>query len=587
MQTASNQTPNVDQSNESLWYLLGLRSSLSFRLTLLFLFPGSLSPIFIDHAEFGGTYLLWAGLILLAHSGFSITILIAGRLVHGNRKNESHPIATLVAFVLAQSVRGSILGFSTVFLGFTDDPKLAFRIISGGVFISTVLSVIAISIAVFDQHSNLVRNLENKTNELSQLRISMDTRLQVATQNLRQYAQQVVTPRIDQIDQLLVALKSGGNKDIAVHEMQEYVETELRPFSHQIAHDKSLQAIDLQVDTSKKIFELPKTINLSQSMRPYVTTLLFFITYAAAAQRTMTFVEALPFNLITTALLIFYFVVFKKLFGNREVPLALGLVVGASVFATVGPLILFMESYLPIELPQNISGATVFVGLIYGFANLGYTILTSQRTQLVSDLTTTIENLESTISLLSQKEWLSRRQVGYVMHGSLQSALNAAVLQLGSASNPTPELIESVRGDIAQALARVGFESGQSYSFEQAQQEISKIWAGTVETKWQVAPNALDALRKNPATSECVAEVLREAVSNASKHGKATSVEIALNVEDSDLKLEVKDNGSPFNTGKTQGLGTELLDDVCRSWSLESIPNSGMILGAEFALERT
>jgi hypothetical protein len=585
MHSAAMENTKVDSGNNSLWYLLGLRSSLSFRLTLLFLFPGFLSPIFIDRADYGGSYLLWTGLILLAHSGFSITILIAARMIHGNRKNESHPIATLIAFVCAQSVRGSILGFSTVFLGFTDDPKLAFRIISGGVFISTVLSVIAISIAIFDQHSNLVRNLENKTSELSQLRISMDTRLQEAAKNLREYAQQVVTPRIDQIDQLLVALKSGGNKDVAVHEMQEYVETELRPFSHQIAHDKSLQAIDLHVETSKKKFELPRTINLSQSMRPYITTVLFFITYAAAAQRTMTFVEALPFNVITTALLITYFVTFKKLFGDKEIPLAIGFVLGASIFATIGPLILFVESYLPIEIPQHISGATVFVGLIYGFANLGYTILTSQRAKLISDLTVTIESLESTISLLSQKEWISRRQVGYVMHGSLQSALNAAVLQLGSASNPTPELIESVRGDIARALARVGFESGQNYSFEQAQQEISKIWAGTVETKWQVSLDALEVLRKNPATSECLAEVLREAVSNASKHGKATNVEIAVNIEDSVLVLQVQDNGSSSNTGKTQGLGTELMDDVCSSWSLEPDSNSGMILSAKFALE--
>jgi hypothetical protein len=575
----------ADSENTSLWYLLGLRSSLSFRLTLLFIFPGSLSPIFIDQADFGGSYLLWIGLILLAHSGFTVTILIAGRLIHGNRQNESHTIATLLAFGAAQSVRGSILGYSTVFLGFTDDPKLAFRIISGGLFISSVLSVIAISIAIFDQHSNLVKDLETKTRELTQLRSTMDTRLQEATRNLREYAQQVVTPRIDQIDQLLVALKSGGNKDIAVHEMQDYVDTELRPFSYQIAHDKSLQALDVNIETSTKKLELPKTINLSMSMRPFVTTVLFFITYAAAAQRTMTFVEALPFNVITTVLLTSYFVFFKKLFGNQEISLAIGLVVGASIFASVGPLILVMESFMPIEIPQHITGATVFVGLIYGFANLGYTILTSQRTSLIAELTSTIENLESTISLLSQKEWLSRRQVGYVMHGSLQSALNAAVLQLGAAKDPTPELIESVRDDIAGALARVGFDSGQSYSFEQAQQEISKIWAGTVETKWQVQPEALEALRRNPATSECLAEVLREAVSNASKHGQATKVEIAVNIENSAISLQAKDNGTSLYTGKTQGLGTELLDDVCSSWILKPNPETGMTLTAKFALE--
>jgi hypothetical protein len=585
MYSAAMENTKVDSGNNSLWYLLGLRSSLSFRLTLLFLFPGFLSPIFIDRADFGGSFMLWTGLILLAHTGFTVMILIAGKLIHGNRDNESHPIATLIAFVFAQSVRGSILGFSTVFLGFTDDPKLAFRIISGGLFISTVLSVIAISIAIFDQHSNLVKDLENKSRELMQLRSTMDTRLQEATRNLREYAQQVVTPRIDQIDQLLVALKSGGNKDDAVHEMQDYVDTELRTFSHQIAHDKSLQALDVNIETSTKKLELPKSINLSQSMRPYVTTVLFFITYAAAAQRTMTFVEALPFNVITTVLLISYFAFFKKLFGNREIPLVIGLVVGASIFASVGPLILFVESYMPIEIAQHISGATVFVGLIYGFANLGYTILTSQRTSLIAELTSTIENLESTISLLSQKEWLSRRQVGYVMHGSLQSALNAAVLQLGAAKDPSPDLIESVRGDIAGALARVGFDSGQNYSFEQAQQEISKIWAGTVETKWQVSPGALEALRKNPATSECLAEVLREAVSNASKHGKATKVEIAVNIEDSAISLQAIDNGTSINTGKTQGLGTELLDDVCSSWSLEPEPAGGMILRANLLLE--
>jgi nitrate/nitrite-specific signal transduction histidine kinase len=131
----------------------------------------------------------------------------------------------------------------------------------------------------------------------------------------------------------------------------------------------------------------------------------------------------------------------------------------------------------------------------------------------------------------------------------------------------------------------VGFESGQSYSFEQAQQEISRIWAGTIETKWQVQPEALEALRRNPATSECLAEVLREAVSNASKHGQATKIEIALNIQDSAISLQAKDNGTSLNTGKTQGLGTELLDDVCSSWSLEPGLNSGMTLTAKLAIQ--
>lgn len=585
MQLKAGKEVQRSEPHDSLWFLLGLRSSLSFRLILLSLFPCALSPIFIDRANYGGSNLLWLGLILLAHTGFSICILTAGNLIHRSNDAKSHPIATLLAFLFAQAVRGSILGFSTVFLGFSDDPRLAFRVLSGGIFISTVLSVIAISIAVYDQHSRLVKNLEEKSSELIQLQASINSRLKAATENLRQFAQQVVRPRIEQIDQILSALKSGGNKNEAIKEMQKYVDAELRPLSHQIAHDNSLSELELAKSESKKRFNLPRYIDLSISMRPYVTTLLFFITYAAAAQRTMTFIEALPFNLTSTILLIFYFSFFKWLFKDRNFPLVLGLPIGLAIFASVGPLVLYLESFINIQIPEHVSTATIFVGIIYGISNLGYTILTSQRSQMIEDLTKVNTNLQSTISLLRQREWIARRQVGYVMHGSLQSSLNAAVLQLGASTVPSADLIESIRSDISRALTRISSDSSASYSFEQAKTEIAKIWAGTIQINWIVDPEASKQLQRNPETSECLAEVVREAVSNASKHGSATEIEIAVNIEDSVVYLQVKDNGTSTNTGKTHGLGTELLNDVCSSWSLNSNPAGGMILRANLLLE--
>lgn len=582
--TAGSKVQSSEPSN-SLWHLLGLQSSLSFRLILISIFPCALSPIFIDRANYGGSNLLWLGIIASAHLGFGICILSAGKLIHRSNDGKSHPIATLLAFLSAQAVRGSILGFSTVFLGFSDDPKLAFRVLSGGVFISTVLSVVAISIAVYDQHSRLVKDLEEKSSELIELQASIDSRLRSATENLQQFAQQVVSPRIDQIDQLLSSLKTGGNKNEAIKEMQTYVDEELRPLSHQIANDSSLSEPDLVKSKSKRRFDLPRHINLSISMRPYVTTVLFFITYAAAAQRTMTFIEALPFNLISTVLLILYFLFFKWLFRNRNFLLALGLPIGLSIFAIVGPLVLYIESYINIQLPENVATATIFVGCIYGISNLGYTVLTSQRTRMIADQTQINADLESTISLLRQREWVARRRVGYVMHGSLQSSLNAAVLKLGASTDPSAELIESVRSDISQALSRVSSDSSKSYFFDQAKEEIAKIWAGTIQIHWRIEPEVFDELQRNPETSECLAEVVREAVSNAAKHGSANEIEINANVEDSVVHLEVRDNGKSSNTGKTLGLGSELMNDVCSSWALEPVPAGGMLLRANLRLE--
>ena len=585
MQLKVTKESQASEANGSLWYLLGLRSSLGFRLIVISIFPGTLSPIFLDRANYGGSYLLWVGLILLGHTGFAICILTFGKWIHRNTDRESRPVATLVAFMLAQAVRGSILGFSTVFLGFTDDPKLSFRIFSGGIFLSTVLSVIAISIAVYDQHSNLFKNLEQKSNNLVALQSTIDSRLKVATDNLRQFVQQVVTPRIEQIDQLLFALNSGGDKNNAIKEMQNYVDDELRPLSRQIAHDNTLIEIDLTIGKSKKRFDLPSHINLSISMRPFVTTLLFSITYAAAAQRNLTFKEAEPFNLISTVLIVSYFSLFKWIFSNRKFRLAIGIPIGIALFASAGPLVLYVESFTNILIPTNISIATIFVGIIYGVANLGYTILTSQRSNLISDLTKTNTDLESTISLLRQREWIARRQVGYVMHGSLQSSLNAAVLQLGSSSEPSTTLIESLRNEISQALALVGSDSGQGYLFEQAKIEITRLWAGTIQINWVVDPEVFTQLGKNPATSECLAEVVREAVTNAAKHGSATRIEIAVNVEGPVVKLQVYDNGKSAKAGIIKGLGSELFDDVCSWWQLNFDATSGTTLIAELMLK--
>jgi two-component sensor histidine kinase len=78
---------------------------------------------------------------------------------------------------------------------------------------------------------------------------------------------------------------------------------------------------------------------------------------------------------------------------------------------------------------------------------------------------------------------------------------------------------------------------------------------------------------------------VREAVSNASRHGGANWVEIQINLEDTRVSVKAVDNGSSSNTGKTQGLGSQLFDDVCSSWSLDINPGGGNTLRANLLLK--
>lgn len=585
MNTPGEQMQTFDKQDKSLWYLLGLRSSLGFRVIGLFMIPSALSPIFIDRGNYGGSYFLWFGLIALAHLSFSIALLICRQIIHGNRKHESHPVKTLVAFFIAQSVRGSVLGFSVVNLGFTDDPNLSFRIFSGGIFIGVILSIVAISVAEYDIHSNLVRDLETRTIELESIRESMEDRLQVAEDNLRTFAVQTISPRITEIDGQLSALKSGGDKGLALLQLQHYVDDELRPFSHQIAHDSMSSLVSNFTKQEVRHFRIPRQINIANSVRPFVSTLLFEVTLVAAAQRTMTVVEVLPAALFTTLFFVSYFVLFQKIFAGRELSSLPGTIIGLTVFAIVGPLALTISESLGIAIPEHIKIAVIFVGLVFGSVNFGFTLLTSQRTELATQLGEAIEQLASVVSILRQREWIVRRRVSYVMHGSLQSSLNAAVLKLGASSDPSEEMIDQIRSEISQALDRIWQNRPEDYSFAKAQQEITNVWAGTVQVNWKIADSVSQALDTNPTTAECLGEVVREAVSNASRHGGADLVEIQITIENKRVLVTALDNGSSSNTGKTQGLGSALLNDVCSSWSLDANLGGGMTLRAKLLLE--
>jgi hypothetical protein len=477
------------------------------------------------------------------------------------------------------------LGFSVVNLGFTDDPQLSFRIFSGGIFIATVLSILAITVAAFDVHSSLVRNVDVRTSELESVRDSMEDRLQIADENLRTFAAQIISPRIAQIDDQLVALKSGGDKGQALEHLQHYVDDELRPFSHQIAHDSNYTlASNFPISEIHRL-QIPRHISIAKSLRPFVSTLLFQIALVAASQRTMTIIDTLPVVLFTTIFILSFFISFRKIFSARELPTSPGTIIGLIIFATVGPLSLAIAELLGIAIPDHIDNATIFIGLIFGAANLGFTLLTSQRTELANQLSEAIDQLASVVAILRQREWIVRRRVSYVMHGTLQSSLNAAVLKLGASSNPSPEMIDQIRSDIALALDRIWQDRSQNYSFAKAQEEITNIWEGTLQVNWKLGTGVSQALNANPTTAECLGEVVREAVSNASRHGGANWVEIQINVDGTRVSVTAVDNGSISNTGKTLGLGSELLNDVCSSWTLDSNSGGGMTLQANLLLE--
>jgi signal transduction histidine kinase len=195
----------------------------------------------------------------------------------------------------------------------------------------------------------------------------------------------------------------------------------------------------------------------------------------------------------------------------------------------------------------------------------------TQRLNAEQEMTGVVKNLEILNSQLRQELWLNRRKIASVLHGSVQSTLYASAMRLAKIESPSADELQAVRDDLNAAISKLdSLESGES--IDEILKQIIEVWDGVVEIKLPEIPEDLsNALVENQAASACLAEVIREAVSNAVKHGSATQIELKVEKAARNLILVmVSNDGKPLSKQTDTGYGSSILDEVALNWSLES-----------------
>jgi anti-sigma regulatory factor (Ser/Thr protein kinase) len=66
----------------------------------------------------------------------------------------------------------------------------------------------------------------------------------------------------------------------------------------------------------------------------------------------------------------------------------------------------------------------------------------------------------------------------------------------------------------------------------------------------------------------CLNEILKEAVSNAVRHGDATAVDVQIVLTQNEIELQVLNDGRPAISTSRKGLGSTMFDDLTISWQL-------------------
>ncbi|CAB4557365.1 unannotated protein [freshwater metagenome] len=317
-----------------------------------------------------------------------------------------------------------------------------------------------------------------------------------------------------------------------------------------------------------------------------VPEIAFFGTASIAiASNVITFPDAVLLTSVVSLVVIFLsYKAFQVMLKNVWVPFVLAFlfsILTAVLSAIIANSALAVLGFVltPTLYIQSIS-AQVVITLVSFYMQF----LRTQRRDAEREMTNVVSDLAIMNSQLRQEVWLNRRRIASILHGSVQSALYASAIRLAKTDTPSPEEVAAVQADISAAIKKLESTEGAE-NFAEVLEQIKTVWDGALEIELpSIGVEIQEKLDANPVASACAAEVVREAVSNAAKHGKAEHVVIALEQTGPNLLgITVTNDGQPLPAEIEAGYGSSILDEVAFSWQLE---NRGgyTVLGAAIAV---
>lgn len=164
-----------------------------------------------------------------------------------------------------------------------------------------------------------------------------------------------------------------------------------------------------------------------------------------------------------------------------------------------------------------------------------------------------------------------------VLHGPVQDAITSTLVRLQSSGTQLqdPKLAADLRARISSSLDLLSAPAYPDTDLRLLLDDLEELWSDTVTIHTECSDEDFELLHEHQTAAYTVSEVLREACSNAIRHGNAKHVSIRLDIaEDSRLvEIVVENDGAKLNPNAKLGLGSHLFDEVSLGWSRDQVGN--------------
>ena len=484
---------------------------------------------------------------------------------------------TLISYVLGAALRG--LTFAVVFfeLGLADNLNLAYRVPSSAMPFGFATAVATFTVGAIRVARERIKVLNERQSELR-------AGLAKISEQRAKFESEVAKEIATKIETDLALLKQSDQQQLEV-ELNKIASEYVRPLSHRLAQEVPEWNPIQKIDSQLRWRDIADQIRPELSLRPLLLTVIASLAALPSFSYFYGWNESLVILVVAGSLLYVGGHIMRAL-----APLVTkirstwlrAVVITLQLWATSLPLSFVADRFAnKPELANFVLANSLVVLPVFGWSLLIGGATNESLVNLETNLRRTVEQLDWVRARTNLISWYERGELAMLLHGPVQSAIYYGSHKFSEDMDSTAKakLLDEISTRISDALN----EQSEVVDLVQLSGELKEFWQGLCDVEFDIAPEAGEILEADQIAQTVAWDVIKEACTNAIRHGSARSVQVSLRVASYDtLSIEVRNNGSVFESNaatetmdEPRGLGSKLLDSVSISWSLAKAPTDG------------
>lgn len=549
--------------------------------------------ILFDVIAYESTTWLWLTIWTFGHAaaGF-VAFLIRGLGLDSYLEENPSILLNVGVAALLGIIRVTFIGYTSFRFGLVPQFDLGARIIAGAI-LGVLLFFLMVSILNSNRdYQKALANLLAAQAQLSNLRKAKQKEISAIEKELAANTRAVVEPRLQEIAKALNAEQmSGVSRRAITNQLKDLLENQIRPLTLKLrSTSKTLQDPKKFRSVSRlNLLKVPDRMNPDLALKPLQVFLMLgalipFSLYVFEGQ------QWIPTGFLISAVNMICFWVLKKFLQPfPSIPTFYGIVALFVFVASQAVLDYFLLRIVDFPARDDFF-VTMLIFIALLLTTTGYGLVATyeyNQENFLKKLTANNRRLERELALLNQRLWVEKRQWALRVHGSVQASLTAAITRLSSKSELDKSDLTLIRQHISQARSGLTSAPVKTVSLTDSLKNLKATWRGIVKITIDTKSEPAQLVIADKWAGACANEIIKEAVSNSVKHGKADTVKIWFEKAAAGfVEIVIEDTGKGLPNQFRPGLGSQLLDEIAFPWSLTKRPEGGSILRARIPVAK-